>query len=132
MSSEASRRARSVIAGALIACALSCSDPLGPRDFDGVWGADGARFTSSITLVRFESSCWAGDLTIPLIVDGDEFTNVGTLDRQGGAGMPESRLATFRGRLEGDVLHLSIEPASLGLGPYQLRRDRQVDIPGCP
>ena len=111
---------------------LACSDSLAPSDFYGVWGAEGVRLTLSIIQTHFESSCWAGDLTLPVIVDGHEFTAIGTLNHQGGAGGIENTFVDVTGRLNGDVLHLTIAPASLGLGPYTLERGRQVSIPGCP
>jgi len=111
---------------------LACSDSLSPEDFYGVWATEGARLTLSLSQSRFETSCWAGDLTIPVQVDGSEFSALGTVTSQGGAGGNESRLITATGRLSGDVLHLTIEPASMGLGPYQLQRGAQVSIPGCP
>lgn len=119
---------------ALIAIVASgaCSDSLSPEDFYGTWGDEGVRLTLSATQSRLETSCWAGDLTIPLQVDGREFTAVGTVNHQGGAGGAESRFITATGRLNGDVLNLTIEPSSIGLGPYRLNRDEQVSIPGCP
>lgn len=115
-----------------LATLVACSDSLSPEDFYGVWATDGARLTLSITLARFETSCWAGDLAMPVQVDGREFRALGTVNTQGGAGGRESRLITAKGRLTGDVLHLTIEPASMALGPYALQRDAQVSIPGCP
>ena len=111
---------------------LACSDTLAPRDFYGVWGAAGVRLTLSPIQSHFESSCWAGDLSLPVLVDGHEFTAIGTVYRQGGAGGSDSRFLDVTGRLTGDVLHLTIEPASVGLGPYTLQRDFEVSIPGCP
>ena len=111
---------------------LACSDSLAPKDFHGVWGAEGVRLTLSTIQSHFESSCWVGDLSLPVLVDGREFTAIGTLYRQGGAGGGESRFVDVAGRLDGDVLHLTIEPASVGLGPYRLERGTQVSIPGCP
>jgi hypothetical protein len=115
-----------------LATLLACSDSLSPEDFYGVWAAEGVRVTLSSTQSRFETSCWAGDLAIPIQVDGREFTALGTVNRQGGAGGSESRLITATGRITDDVLHLTIEPASIALGPYSLQRDAQVTIPGCP
>jgi hypothetical protein len=111
---------------------IACSDSLAPKDFHGVWVADGVRLTLSTIQSHFESSCWAGDLSLPVLVDGHEFTAVGTLYHQGGAGGSESRFVDVTGRLTGDVLHLTIEPVSVGLGPYTLERGTQVSIPGCP
>ena len=111
---------------------LACSDSLAPSDFYGVWGGEGVRLTLSIIQSHFESSCWAGDLTLPILVDGREFTAIGTVYHQGGAGGSEGRFVEVTGRLTGDVLHLTIEPASVGLGPYTLERGSQVPIPGCP
>ena len=103
-----------------------------PEDFYGVWGAEGVRLTLSIAQSRFETSCWSGDLVIPVQVDGDGFNAVGTVNRQGGAGGMESRFIEAFGSLAGDVMYLAIEPGSIGLGPYVLERDAQVSIPGCP
>lgn len=111
---------------------LACSDSLAPKDFYGVWGAEGVRLTLSAIQSHFESSCWAGDLSLPVLVDGHEFTAIGTIYHQGGAGGSESRFVDVTGRLDDDVLHLTIEPASVGLGPYTLERGGQVSIPGCP
>jgi hypothetical protein len=113
--------------------AIGCSDSLSPEDFYGIWGDEGVRLTLSPTQARLETSCWAGDLAIPLQIDGEEFTAVGTLLQQGGAaGGDESRIVTATGRLDGDILRLTIDPASVGLGPWTLQRDAQVTIPGCP
>ena len=113
--------------------AIGCSDSLAPEDFYGIWGDEGVRLTLSPTQARLETSCWAGNLAMPLHVDGEEFTAVGTLLQQGGvAGGDESRIVTATGELDGDVLRLTIDPASMGLGPWTLNRDAQVTIPGCP
>lgn len=123
------RRIAAVLAFATLS---SCSDSLSPSDFYGVWGVEGARVTLSITQARFESSCWAGDLAIPIQVSGDEFVALGTLEAQGGVGLPDSRVVTVRGEKDGETLTLRIEPQSLGLGPYAMRRNFEAQIPGCP
>jgi len=115
-----------------VATLLACSDSLSPEDFYGVWAAEGVRLTLSNTQSRLETSCWAGDLALPLQTSGREFNAAGILNWQGGAGGSESRLVTATGRITGDILLLTIDPASIGLGPYTLRRDAQVTIPGCP
>lgn len=109
-----------------------CSDSLAPDDFYGVWGGDDARLTLSESVALFESSCWRGELPIPLVVDGEAFQAVGTITWQGGAGGSESRIATFRGHLSASRLSLTVDPAILGLGPYEMTRGAQVSIPGCP
>jgi len=114
------------------AAAVSCTESLGPADFNGTWGGDGVRLTMSPTIARFESPCWAGDLTLPLVVDGREFTALSTLQSQGGVGQSESRSATFKGEKSGDQIQLTVSPSSLGLGPYTLILGQQVDILGCP
>ncbi|HZI30633.1 MAG TPA: hypothetical protein VFD64_20890 [Gemmatimonadaceae bacterium] len=119
---------RSLVALALIA---GCSESLSPEDFYAVWGGDGARLTLSSTQARFETSCWAGDMAIPILVDGEQFTAIGNIHSQGGAGGTESRAVILNGRLDGDVLQLTVE-TSFQLGPYRLQRDAQVQIPGCP
>ncbi|CAG0993849.1 hypothetical protein RHDC4_02691 [Rhodocyclaceae bacterium] len=117
---------------AALVAGLACSESLGPEDFYGVWGGTGVRLTLSNTQATFESSCWGGEIAIPIQVDGDDFEAVGTLNSQGGAGMSESRAATFSGHLSGDRLTLVVGPTILGLGPYSLHRNEQVQIPGCP
>ena len=119
---------RSLVALSLVA---GCSESLSPEDYYAVWGGEGARLTLSPTLARFETSCWAGDMAIPIQVDGAQFTAIGTIQSQGGAGLTESRAVTLVGRLDGDVLQLTVE-TSFSLGPYRLQRDAQVEIPGCP
>lgn len=123
---------RRCLASLAVVAAIGCSDSLSPEDFYGVWADDGVRLTLTVSQARLETSCWAGDLAIPIQVDGKEFNAVGTLNQQGGAGGNESRLVTVTGRLDGDLLRLTIGPASIGLGPYTLERDAQVTIPGCP
>jgi hypothetical protein len=126
------RLARRVVLGATLVAAFACSDSLSPDDFYGVWGGDNVRLTLSFTQGLFESSCWRGELALPVVTDGDQFEAIGTLTSQGGAGMSETRFATFIGEKSGDRLHLELQPASLGLGPYDLRLDEPVEIPGCP
>jgi hypothetical protein len=119
---------RSLLALSLIA---GCSESLSPEDYYAVWGADGVRLTLSATLARFETSCWAGDMAIPIQVDGAQFTAIGTIQSQGGAGGMESRAVILIGRLNDDELRLTVQ-TSFALGPYTLHRDVQVQIPGCP
>jgi len=115
-----------------LATVFACSDSLAPDDFYGIWGGDEARLTLSETTALFESSCWHGELPIPLVVSGEAFEAVGTIVSQGGAGGSETRFATFRGHLSGERLSLTVDPSSLGLGPYQMTRGAPVSIPGCP
>jgi hypothetical protein len=119
---------RSLVALSLV---VGCSDSLNPEDYYAVWGGEGARLTLSPTLARFETSCWTGDMAIPIQVDGAQFTAIGTIQSQGGAGGMESRSVILIGRLDGDVMQLTVE-TSFQLGPYRLQRDAQVEIPGCP
>jgi hypothetical protein len=126
----ASRLRRLAVAAAMVASA-SCSDPVSPEDFYGVWGAEGVRLTLSNTLARFETSCWAGDLAIPIQINGEEFHAIGNVNWQGGAGGTETRAVILIGRLNDDALRLTVE-SSMSLGPYNLRKDQVVNIPGCP
>lgn len=114
-------------------CALlaACLDSLSPEDFYGSWAGEGARLTLSETRALFESACWAGEMAIPIQVDDRQFTAIGTVQRQGGTGTPESRAVILTGRREGDALRLTLDPANLG-GPYRLERDAVVVLPGCP
>jgi hypothetical protein len=115
----------------LIATLLACTESLSPEDYYGVWGAEGVQLTLSPTLARFETSCWAGDMAIPIQVDGAQFTAIGNVQSRGGAGMSETKAVILIGRLNGDVLRLTVE-TSFALGPYTLTRDTPVTIPGCP
>jgi hypothetical protein len=108
-----------------------CSDSLSPEDYYAVWGGEGARLTLSPTLARFETSCWAGDMAIPIQVDGAQFKAIGNIHSQGGAGVPETKAVTLIGRLSGDVLRLTVE-TSFAIGPFRLERDTPVEVPGCP
>ena len=119
---------RSLVALALVA---GCSESLSPEDYYAVWGGEGARLTLSPTQARFETSCWAGDMAIPIQVDGPQFTAIGNIHSQGGAGGTESREVILIGRLDDDELRLTVQ-TSFALGPYTLHRDVQVEIPGCP
>ena len=119
---------RAIFAFALIG---GCTDSFGPEDYYAVWGAEGVRLTLSETQARFETSCWAGDMAIPIQVDGSQFTAIGTINWQGGAGGSESRAVILIGRLDDDELRLTVE-TSFPLGPYTLQRGLQVQIPGCP
>jgi hypothetical protein len=121
------RRIVSVLA--LVATVGACSESLSPEDFYSVWGADGVRLTLSNTLARFETSCWAGDLAVPVLVDGDQFTAIGNVNHQGGAGGNESRAIILKGRLNGDELRLTVE-TSFAMGPYTLQRNSNVTIHG--
>ena len=119
---------RLLVALALIA---GCTDSFSPEDYYAVWGAEGVRLTLSPTQARFETSCWAGDMAIPIQVDGAQFTAIGNVSWQGGAGGMESRAVILIGHLDEDELRLTVE-TSFALGPYTLHRDVQVQIPGCP
>ena len=123
---------RTLSALAVIATLASCSESFSPEDFYAVWGADGVRLTLSNTLARFETSCWAGDLAVPVQVDGDELHAIGNVTHQGGAaGNTETKAVILVGRLDGDELRLTVQ-TSFALGPYTLHRDANVTIPGCP
>ena len=112
--------------------ASGCSDSFGPDDFYAVWAAEGVRLTLSETQARFETSCWAGEMAIPIQVDDSRFTAIGNVSFQGGAGMTETRAVILFGHLVNDnELRLTVE-TSFQLGPYTLQRDAQVQIPGCP
>ena len=119
---------RSLLALSLIA---GCSESLSPEDYYAVWGAEGVRLTLSATQARFETSCWAGDMAIPIQVDGAQFTAIGNIQWQGCACGMESRAVILIGRLDEDELRLTVQ-TSFALGPYTLHRDVQVQIPGCP
>lgn len=121
-------RAAVVVGGLTL---FACTDSLSPEDFYGVWGGDGARLTLSITRAFFETSCWAGELGVPIQVDDEKFTAIGNVQSQGGAGGNESRAVILFGRLDGDVMRLTVE-ASPAMGPYTLRRGQSVSILPCP
>jgi hypothetical protein len=89
------------------------------------------RLTLSQTQARFETPCWAGDMAIPIQVDGAQFTAIGNIQSQGGAGGNESRAVILIGHLDGDEMRLTVQ-TSFPLGPYTLHRNAQVQIPGCP
>ena len=125
------RSLRSLLTLSLIAASLSCSESLSPEDFYDVWGAEGVKLTLSNTLARFETSCWAGDMAVPIQVDGDRFTAIGNINSQGGAGGMETRAVILQGRVDGDEMRLTVE-TSFALGPYTLVRGVQPNIPGCP
>lgn len=116
---------------ALIVAMAACTESLSPEDFYAVWGANGVRLTLSPTQARFETSCWAGDMAIPIQVDGAQFTAIGNIYSQGGAGVTETRAVILIGRLDGDEMRLTVQ-TSFAMGPYTLERDAQVTIPGCP
>ena len=115
----------------VLAIAAGCSDSVGPEDYYAVWGAEGVRLTLNEAQARFETPCWAGDMAIPIQFDGSRFTAIGTITHQGGAGGNETRAVILYGTLDDDELRLRVE-TSFQLGPYTLRRDAQVQIPGCP
>lgn len=117
---------------AAVALTVACSSATEPEDFYSNWGGDDVRFTLTVTRALFETPCWTADLALPLVVDDDEFTGVGNLVWQGGAGDPQTVSGQFSGKLDGDRLTLTVSPSSLGLGPYELERDRSVEIVGCP
>lgn len=112
---------------------VACSDPTSPRDVEGTWGAENVRLVITAVVAQFDTPCYSGRLTMPFqFGDDGRFDATGRLTRQGGAGGNEEVVASFRGRVRGDRLSLAVGPASLGLGPYDLQRDAQVDIIGCP
>ena len=122
---------RRLITLVLLATLSGCSESLSPEDFYVVGGADGVRLTLSNTLARFETSCWAGDLAIPIQIDGSQFTAIGNISHQGGAGGNETRAVILVGRLNEDELRLTVS-TSFEMGPYTLLRGVNVTIPGCP
>lgn len=115
----------------LLATLAGCSESLSPEDFYSVWGADGVRLTLSNTMARFETSCWAGDLAVPIQIDGSQFTAIGNIHQQGGAGGSETRAVILVGQLNDDELRLTVN-TSFEMGPYTLHRNANVTIPGCP
>lgn len=126
------RRIRSLIVAAagLLACSDAFNPDLTPSDFYGVWGStDGARLTISNTRTYFESSCWAGEFVVPIIVDGEQFVASGSLNATTGT---ETRIANIGGSLNGDALHVTVTPVTFQLGPYVMVRDLPVTIPACP
>ena len=114
-----------------VALVASCEDALTPEDYYGVWGGEGARLTLSNTQGRFETSCWAGDLAIPVQINGEEMHAIGTLTSQGGAGGTETTAVILTGRLDNGSMRLTVT-SSKNLGPYTLRKDQPANIPGCP
>lgn len=118
---------------ALVAALVSCGDSLSPEDFYADWGGEGARFLLSPTQAHFQTSCWAGDLSVPVQIDGKELHAIGNLTSQGGAtgGAAETRAVILVGHLEGDELHLNVEFSSQ-IGPFRLFRNQPANIPGCP
>ena len=119
--------------GMLVAMLVACDDPTSPRDVEGTWGAENVRLTISVSDALFETPCYSGRLTMPFQFGEDgRFDATGLLTQQGGAGGNQTVVASFRGQVRGDRLSLSVGPASLGLGPYDLQRDEVVDIIGCP
>jgi hypothetical protein len=124
---------RNCLTSVALAALLGCTDSLSPENFYADWGGEGARLILSDTQARFETSCWAGDLAIPVQIEGKELHAIGNLTSQGGAagGSPETRAVILVGHLEDDELHLNVEFSSQ-LGPYRLRRNQAANIPGCP
>jgi hypothetical protein len=102
-----------------------------PEDFYADWGGEGARLILSITQARFETSCWAGDLAIPVQIAGNEMHAIGNITSQGGAGGTETRAVILIGHLDGDELRINVE-FPVQLGPYNLHRNQAANIPGCP
>ena len=127
------RQAVPILAFLIAGCSEATTSP---EDVQGVWAGDGVRLSITLITARFESPCYDGELTIPFQYGPDgRFETGGLLTRQGGApggDPPTPRFATFTGRVSGDALTLSIAPDDFGLGPYQLQRDAQVNIIGCP
>lgn len=119
------------IGAVLVAFLVGCTDSFSPEDYYSVWGAEGVQLTLSPTLARFETSCWAGDMAIPIQVDGAQFTAIGNIQSRGGAGMSETKAVILIGRLSGDELRLTVQ-TSFQMGPFTLERDTPVQIPGCP
>ena len=119
---------------ALVVCLtlFACTDSLSPEDYYGEWGGDGVKLSLSITRARFETSCWVGDMGVPIQVDDEKFTAIGNIQSQGGAVGGNQTLAVILfGRLDGDVMRLTVE-TSVDLGPYELRRGENVSILPCP
>ena len=122
---------RRVAASVAFATLASCVDSLSPDDFYAVWGGEGAQLLLSETQARFETSCWAGNLAIPIQIDGDGFHGIGTMNSVGGAGGTETRAVSLDGEIDGDEMRLTVE-SSMSLGPYTLHRNREANIPSCP
>jgi hypothetical protein len=123
--------ARRLIASTALATLGGCSNSYGPEDFYSIWGGEGVQLLISETRARFETSCWAGELAIPVQIDGDDLHASGNVNWVGGAGGTETRAVTLHGRIDGNEMQLTVE-SSANLGPYTLRRNREASIPGCP
>jgi hypothetical protein len=129
-----SRWKHTALAAALVVVAgVACDDPTSPEDVEGTWGAENVQLIIAPGLATFETPCLAGNLTIPFDYGDDgRWETTALLNQQGGAGGSGTVLATLRGRVSGDRMSLSVSPASVGLGPYDLQRGLQVQIIGCP
>jgi hypothetical protein len=123
------------VTGLLLVAMVACSEVAGPADVAGTWAGDDAQLIIEGTEATFEAPCHVGSLTLPdRFVDG-RFDAAGTVTFRGGAPPvepPVARPATYTGEVRGDRITLVIGPPELGLGPYELRRGAEIQIPLCP
>jgi hypothetical protein len=121
---------------AALLAAVACSNPVEPEDLRGVWGAEGVQLFVIAMEANLQTSCFVGKFPLPASMTSDGAFEVdGTTTAQGGAPPlepPQPQPATFAGRLRGDRLTLTVNPQSFASEPYELRRGRHVDVPGCP
>lgn len=123
--------------------AVACTGRSGPTEparlAATVWGAAGANLTVAPDHALLELACAQGTIPGPLVVGpGGTIQAEGTFGRVGGAAPPDgifpSHPALYSGRVDGDVLALSIHvPAtSQDLGPFLLRKGERGRIVLCP
>lgn len=113
--------------------ALLAASPL-----SGEWGGDQVRLTLDATGGRIEYGCGAGTIDVPLQPDAQgRFSARGTHEvRTPGPtradAAPALQAATYRGRVDGDRMALTVEVSGGGAPlQYSLVRGRSVKLIRC-
>jgi hypothetical protein len=111
----------------LLAIVLACSSPTAPKA-EGDWGGNGVSLSLARTGGVLTYACGAGTMDSAwtlspdgqLTGTGQHFFGGGPVPSQGRPPHP----ATYSGRIEGDVLTLTVTLTDLGqtLGPFRLLR----------
>jgi hypothetical protein len=125
-----------LIAGGAGSCAARPVSAQTPQALVGMWGGERIRVDAAATSVRIQVDCLLARADEAIAVD-----KAGTFSltvrfaplRAVEPDEPEERpMSRVTGRIENDVLHLTIAPeGSEGAGTFTLRRNARANLPNC-
>ena len=111
---------------------------LAAAPLSGEWGGDQVRLTLDATGGRIEYSCGAGTIDVPLQTDAQGHFSARGMHEARTPGptradsAPASQAATYRGRVDGDRMTLTVEVSGGGTPlQYNLIRGRSVKLIRC-